>query len=70
MGALCITMVMTEKPRILHLLKPLLAQSMFTVADAAKCGVSRQVLAYYTKKGVLERLHPGTNVCENPDIPK
>jgi hypothetical protein len=56
MGAFCITMVMTEKPRILHLLKPLLAQSMFTVADAAKCGVSRQVLAYYTKRNAPQKL--------------
>lgn len=53
-------MDMIEESRILTLLRPLLAQPMFTVTDAVKYGISRQVLAYYTKKGVLERLHPGT----------
>jgi predicted transcriptional regulator of viral defense system len=51
---------MGKKIRVLDILAPLLAQPMFTVAEAAKCGVSRQSLVYYTKKGILERLHSGT----------
>lgn len=43
----------------MHSLAPLLAQPMFTIAEAAKHGVSRQLLAYHVKKGALERLHPG-----------
>lgn len=46
--------------RILRSLAPLLAQPMFTIAEAAKYGVSRQLLAYHAKKGALERIHPGT----------
>lgn len=50
---------MKHSNRILHALVPLMAQPMFTVAEATKHGISRQLLAYYTKKGVLERMHPG-----------
>lgn len=32
---------------------------MFSIAEAAKFGVSRQSLAYHAKKGELERVHPG-----------
>lgn len=50
---------MKRQPRILRSLEPLLTQPLFTIADAAKIGVSRQTLSNYTKKGILERLHPG-----------
>jgi predicted transcriptional regulator of viral defense system len=43
----------------LHALTPLLALPAFTIAEAAKYGVSRQLLAYHTKKGTLERIYPG-----------
>ena len=61
---------MIEKSQILRILDPLLAQPMFTVADAAKYGVSRQILASYAKKGVLERLNPGTyrSVMHEPEV--
>ena len=50
---------MKENNRILRTLAPLLNRPMFTIAEATKRGVSRQLLAYYTKGGVLERMHPG-----------
>lgn len=50
---------MERNRQILHTLEPLLERPMFTVSDAVQHGISRQILAYYTTKGVLERLHPG-----------
>lgn len=52
-------MYMRTRIHVLKALEPLLALPMFTLADAAKQGVSRQSIVYYTKKGLLERLHPG-----------
>lgn len=40
-------------------LEPLLKRPFFTIADAKQKGVPRYVLAYLTKKGVLERLELG-----------
>ena len=51
---------MREKSKISESLRPLLIWPMFTIVDAKKKGISRQVLANYAKKGILERLHPGT----------
>lgn len=59
MGAFCKNIDMKHSNRILRILAPLLAQPMFTVAEAANCGISRQLLAYYAKKGMLERIQPG-----------
>jgi predicted transcriptional regulator of viral defense system len=50
---------MKQKCRILTTLNPLLSLPLFSVADAAKLGISRQTLANYTRKGILERLAPG-----------
>ena len=38
---------------------PLMKQSLFTVREAEKRGVSRQALVYYEKMGVIERLKRG-----------
>ena len=51
---------MREENRILHTLAPLLNQPIFTALEAKKLGISRQMLAYYAKKGELERVCPGT----------
>lgn len=52
-------MIMTRKSQKSKLLERLLGRPMFTVSEASKLGVSRQLLAYYTKKGVLRRIHTG-----------
>lgn len=51
---------MKENIPIIKVLAPLLSQPMFTAGEAKNLGVSRQLLAYYAKKGTLERIHPGT----------
>ena len=51
---------MAEESRFLQSLEPLLKLPMFTAKDAARNGIPRQVLPYFVKKGLLERLYPGT----------
>ena len=44
----------------MKLLGPLLKRPLFTVVDAAHRGISRQILAYFVKKGILARICAGT----------
>lgn len=57
LGAFLYLIVMES--RFLEPLKPLLKLPMFTVADAAKKGISRQALTHLVKEGILERIYPG-----------
>ena len=41
-------------------LKSLLESSFFTSAEAEKQGIPRHALVHFVKKGVLERIYPGT----------
>ena len=47
------------KNKTLKILKHLIKKPSFTIKDALEHGVSGQSLAYYAKKGELERLAPG-----------
>lgn len=51
---------MKNESKFLQALEPLLTKPMFTIVDAAKQGIPRHVLPYFVKKGLLERIYPGT----------
>ncbi len=49
-----------RKLKYMEQLEPFYQVPFFTIAEAAKQGVPRHALAYLQKKGVLERVYPGT----------
>lgn len=46
--------------KYLKKLEPFINTPLFTSAEAEKQGVPRHALAYLVKKGILERIYPGT----------
>jgi predicted transcriptional regulator of viral defense system len=67
-GCILYGISMAGESRYLHALEPLLARPMFTVIDAAEHGIPRQALGYFIKKGLLERVYPGTYRSVNYEL--
>lgn len=60
--------VFMKKTRTLELIKTLTQKPSFTIEEASQAGVSRRMLSYYAKTGVLVRLGAGV-YCGLEELP-